>query len=195
MGQSFLTSLGKGLIRSAVNQVGRDGGRVISNNIYGDAHSIPHRNVNSSYYNNMYDNIYTQNKILNESQVYIDKPNFGHYVLWFLLIIFTYGLGCIPLFIRGLYVYNKKTISCYKYQDIEQNNVINVPDRRYSEGYRTEINTKIFSKKICFELPFEYATQQQINEQKTWSAIYTIIGGLPLLFIILLCMFSFIKTF
>lgn len=42
---SFINGLAKGFIRSAVNQVGRDAGRVVSNNIYGDAHSIPHRNV------------------------------------------------------------------------------------------------------------------------------------------------------
>lgn len=37
----FLTNLGKGFIRSAVNQVGRDGGRVLSNRIYGNKHSVP----------------------------------------------------------------------------------------------------------------------------------------------------------
>ena len=42
---SFLKNLAKGFIRSGVNQVGRDGGRVISNQVYGDKHSIPIRNV------------------------------------------------------------------------------------------------------------------------------------------------------
>ena len=32
---SFVKNLAKGFVRSAVNQVGRDGGRVISNSIYG----------------------------------------------------------------------------------------------------------------------------------------------------------------
>lgn len=41
----FLNSLFKGFIRSAVNQVGRDGGRVVSNKVYIDKHSIPIRNV------------------------------------------------------------------------------------------------------------------------------------------------------
>lgn len=44
---SFINGLAKGFVRSAVNQVGRDAGRVVSNNIYGDAHSIPHRNVSA----------------------------------------------------------------------------------------------------------------------------------------------------
>lgn len=35
----FLEQLAKGFVRSAVNQVGRDGGRVVSNKVYGNAHA------------------------------------------------------------------------------------------------------------------------------------------------------------
>lgn len=42
---SFISNLGRGFVRSAINQVGRDGGRVISNKVYGDAHAMPHRMV------------------------------------------------------------------------------------------------------------------------------------------------------
>lgn len=45
---SFINNLLKNFIRSAVNQVGRDGGRVISNKVYGDAHSKPIRITDSS---------------------------------------------------------------------------------------------------------------------------------------------------
>lgn len=41
----LLSQLGKDFVRSAVKQVGRDGGKIISNQIYGDAHSTPVRNV------------------------------------------------------------------------------------------------------------------------------------------------------
>lgn len=44
---NFMSNLAKGFIRSAVNQVGRDGGKIISNQIYGDAHSTPYRNTSS----------------------------------------------------------------------------------------------------------------------------------------------------
>lgn len=43
----LLSQLGKDFVRSAVKQVGRDGGKIISNQIYGDAHSTPVRNVDS----------------------------------------------------------------------------------------------------------------------------------------------------
>lgn len=38
---SFMNNLAKGFIRSAVNQVGRDGGRVISNKIYNNQNYTP----------------------------------------------------------------------------------------------------------------------------------------------------------
>lgn len=45
---SFINNLTKGFIRSAVNQVGRDGGKVISNRIYGNKHSTPIRVIGST---------------------------------------------------------------------------------------------------------------------------------------------------
>ena len=40
-----MSNLGKEFVRSAVRQVGKDGGKIISNQLYGDAHSTPIRNV------------------------------------------------------------------------------------------------------------------------------------------------------
>ena len=44
---SYINSLAKGFVRSTVNQVGRDAGKVISNNIYGEQHSTPYRNTSN----------------------------------------------------------------------------------------------------------------------------------------------------
>lgn len=44
---SILNNLGKIFIRSAVSQVGRDGGRVISSKVYGNKHAVPIRSINS----------------------------------------------------------------------------------------------------------------------------------------------------
>ena len=38
---NFLSNLLRGFVRSAVNQVGKDGGKVISNQIYGNNHATP----------------------------------------------------------------------------------------------------------------------------------------------------------
>lgn len=44
----FLEQLAKGFVRSAVNQVGRDGGRVVSNKVYGNAHATKIQVVGST---------------------------------------------------------------------------------------------------------------------------------------------------
>lgn len=44
---SLLSQLGKDFVRSAVKQVGRDGGKIISNHVYGDAHSTHVREIRS----------------------------------------------------------------------------------------------------------------------------------------------------
>lgn len=49
---NFTEDLAKGFIRSAVNQVGRDGGKVISNSIYGNAHSTPIRGIGKIHITN-----------------------------------------------------------------------------------------------------------------------------------------------
>jgi hypothetical protein len=43
--KSFATQLFQGFVKSAVNQVGRDGGKVISNRVYDDQHSTPFRST------------------------------------------------------------------------------------------------------------------------------------------------------
>ena len=61
----FLGSLGKGFIRSAVNQVGRDTGKVVSNRIYGNAHATPIKGISYSE-GKYYDEI--NNLPINESE-------------------------------------------------------------------------------------------------------------------------------
>ena len=61
---SFLTNLAKGFVRSTVNQVGRDTGKIISNKIYGDAHATPIKGVrheNGRYLNDL-GNIITEHE-------------------------------------------------------------------------------------------------------------------------------------
>lgn len=44
----FIENLAKGFVRSAVNQVGRDTGKVVSNKIYGNAHATPIKGISQS---------------------------------------------------------------------------------------------------------------------------------------------------
>lgn len=146
---SFLSNLGKGFIRSAVNQVGRDGGRVISNSVYGDAHATPIRRVGNSFTNNNHATESTgdltevtadevrQSYIESGYTLKITRTSLGQ-------VIGVALLGVIPLFISSLAffaaairrvwyfftddaVYAKKALVAKR-----------VPDRRYSRGYRVD---------------------------------------------------------
>lgn len=56
-------NLGKEFIRAAVRQVGRDAGRIVSNNIFGDAHAIKIKNTTFDQEQMQYINVETQTPI------------------------------------------------------------------------------------------------------------------------------------
>lgn len=60
----LLSQLGMDFVRSAVRQVGRDGGKIISNKIYGDAHSTPVRNVGEEQACNVSSDIQDASKMI-----------------------------------------------------------------------------------------------------------------------------------
>ena len=66
---NFTEDLAKGFIRSAVNQVGRDGGKVISNSIYGNAHSTPIRGIGKNTHNQFFDE--STNEVISPEEYYI----------------------------------------------------------------------------------------------------------------------------
>lgn len=99
---SFLQELGKGFIRSAVNQVGRDGGKVISNHIYGDAHATPIRHVGQStsgtYFDTETSQPLTPQQILQYATTDGWKPEYSAYK-WshrITLMFWAVLVGCIP---------------------------------------------------------------------------------------------------
>ncbi len=103
---SFISNLTKDFIRSAVRQVGRDSGRVISNTVYKDKHAIPIRHVgnnntntsnNTTIYNNIdysTDNL-RQELIGNGYEAILFESRFISNVL---LLIVTFIIPFIPCF-------------------------------------------------------------------------------------------------
>lgn len=100
---NILSDLGKRLINSAVSQVGRDGGKVISNHLYGDAHATPIRNV--SLKGNQYVNV-TSGEFLTPEDLYAKAiedgftPSVCKYktatkVCWYLIFIFISSVSLI----------------------------------------------------------------------------------------------------
>lgn len=140
---NFFVNLGKGFIRSAVNQVGRDGGKVISNNLYGNAHSTPIRNIcinsTNQYFDEITNEIVSPNELRERAGAEGFKPvvfrnkTIVKIICYILILPFSFlFLPAIGLFIWGIrrltkkYVYMKKTVTTANY----------VTDRRYKTGRR-----------------------------------------------------------
>ena len=129
MKQSFLTQLGKGFIRSAVNQVGRDSGRVVSNQIYRTQHSTPIRIVADANTGNIEipEGYHTKNEYTILKVIYA-----------FFLSLIPF-IGSIILIYRGIVNLCKKTRNLYK----TEQHANYVQDRRCKSGARFVGNTGI----------------------------------------------------
>src|SRR5690606_32163822 len=123
---SFLNNLAKGFVRSAVNQVGRDGGKVISNQVYGNAHSTPIRVISNNQ--SQTQNIDTSNLI--EEKEYIWVKFFWAIIISGLLPI----LGGLIIIYRGFVNYNRKLVKMYR----TENQSVYASDKRYKSGRRYE---------------------------------------------------------
>lgn len=114
---NFLSDLGKGFVRSAVNQVGRDGGRVISNSVYGDAHAMPIRGIYQSKNNQYFDD--TTNEIVSPEElrkraeeegfnVSICKYKTSTKVVWYIISLFSHLFTAIYY---SLCIWDKESLS------------------------------------------------------------------------------------
>lgn len=190
---SFLTDLAKGFVRSAVNQVGRDGGKVISNKLYGDNHSTPIRNIstqNGIYYDELTSAPISKEELREKIASDGFKKSYSISNMGILLKTWGYILGIIcsailyaiypylialPFLIFILFIimkYRFKSISVYKYQDVG----VYREDRRHKSGRRL---AGFKRQKESFNIP---ATE---NEQRTILYIclfYTILAiSMPIL--------------
>jgi hypothetical protein len=125
---SFINGLAKGFVRSAVNQVGRDAGRVVSNNIYGDAHSIPHRNVSAGGAGR----VSSVGKVEDEG-IQLIVPSVGAAWFWgFVGFMFSIIGGVVLLIVGYRKLKNKHT--AYGWQYTSQ--AVYIADGRYKRGER-----------------------------------------------------------
>lgn len=133
-------------IKSAVNQVGRDAGKVVSNQVFKDAHSTPIRNVNSNI------NKHYVGNIENNKNVTRVKDNVFLWILGGMLLVLIPFIGFLVLLIycikkltsKNSYYYEYKTRSIYK------------RDLRYSSGQKY-IGEETYAEKI--EIPILESTR------------------------------------
>lgn len=134
---SFVGNLAKGFIRSAVNQVGRDGGRVVSNKLYGDSHAMPIRGTGTET-TRCYEieEGHEKEHLLKNGYkpAYHIVGNFAFLFYGIILTFFTAGLfGIVPL-IRGIHKYSSGKVTYTKKSLVP----VYVSDRRYKSGGRFE---------------------------------------------------------
>lgn len=150
---SFLSQLAKGFVRSAVNQVGRDGGKVVSNKVYKDRHSTPIRVVSNQQPQNVNLNqapnltlerptIASQSQITgNRSELmakgYEPEPLYGSFIIYFFLLIgasILIFIGPIYFLIKGVIYLTKEHTTFHFYSE----EPVYATDRRYKSGQRLE---------------------------------------------------------
>lgn len=156
----FAKNLGKGFIRSAVNQVGRDAGKVVSNQVYGDAHSTPHRIVDNKTIHNNEDN---------ETSGYIIKSHSTSGIFIRILLAFLCNiLGGIVLLMYGIKKKSKASFATvYKYESVPTYE----NDRRYKSGARYAGDITVKKK---YQMQADSDTEQQnrrIADIYIWSGV------------------------
>lgn len=125
----LIENLGKSFIRSAVNQIGRDAGKVVSNQVYGDAHSTPHRVVGNK---KMISNEYIDTSEGEFAEKEETHSTFGMIVRIALAFAFNF-LGAILLIVYGRKKKSKASLTTvYKYESVPTYE----EDRRYKSGRR-----------------------------------------------------------
>lgn len=163
---SFINSLGKGFIRSAVNQVGRDAGRVVSNQVYGDAHSSPYRNVSR------------KNRIVDVGEkrpegVQVIEPSTGNAIAWAIVGFLFSVFGAIVLLIVG---YKKIKSKHWVYAWQYESQAVYVQDRRYKYGSRYD-GDQLTRRKIKIE-----ANDYEIEQNEKIAKIYLYTGFAVIVF-------------
>ena len=179
--QSFATQLAKGFVRSTVNQVGRQTGNLISNNMYGNAHSVPYRNAGG---NNNADNIILSEALEEQTKPEYVKPGFWKYALWFALCFFFMPWGSIITFCHGLYMYLSKSVKCINYSTHEGF----VPDARYKEGVRSVGQITVKNNLV---LSGNDLTEEIVNAKNDVAKIYMIMGGAVTVILTCLCFIGY----
>jgi hypothetical protein len=127
---SFLGSLAKSFVRSAVNQVGRDGGKVISNKVYGNSHSTP---INQNGSISLEDSIDREN-LQKEKEWPLIK------IFWAIIIsLFLPIIGSLIVLYRAILNLKAKEMTLYRFDS----QPVYSSDRRFTNGRRFEGNRQV----------------------------------------------------
>lgn len=172
----FGKNLAKGFVRSAVNQVGRDAGKVVSNNLYGDAHSVPHRSVNG---NEQPEYIGMEAKEIRTERCDGDSNT---KIVVFILLAFLFNfIGGLILFFIGLKRwFARGTVYGWRFYSAP----VFVLDRRYKDGMRYD-GEQVQRKRVTL-----VADELEVERNTTVARIYLAAGVCIILFMIAVMNFA-----
>lgn len=161
----FINGLAKGFVRSAVNQVGRDAGKVVSNGIYGDSHSTPIRNVSGN-------SRIVDYGIIEDEQMQVIEPSVKKAVIWCIVGLFFGFIGSIVMLIVGYRrLKSKYTVEAWQYQA----QAVYVADGRYKRGMRYD-GRNLTRRKIKIEASeYEIEQNEKIAKIYLWSGFITFV--------------------
>lgn len=163
---SFLGSLAKGFIRSAVNQVGRDGGKVLSNNVYGNSHSTPINSIGNVSQENFEEN----SNLLKEKEYPLIKIIYA-----IILSVCIPVIGSFIVLYRAFVNLKSKQMTMYKLQ----NQGVYSSDRRFSSGQRYD-GSKIVKIPVLIDITEK---EKKVKNFKGISYLIISIGVLIMYFI------------
>lgn len=177
---TFAKRLVKGFVASAVNQVGRDGGRVISNQLYAGNNYTPISNTNNVAPNYGSNNM-SQNHIPSDAMIKTKHFSTGK-MFWLVIASLLFQpIGSICVLIYGILLSIDKSAKVEWYTSERQF----VQDRRYKTGVRP--NGSITIKNTAKI----QATPELLDVKKRNAKIAMIIGSIGLsLFILMMCFAS-----
>ena len=158
---SFLENLAKGFIRSAVNQVGRDGGKVVSNNVYGNSHSTPVNSLGNVSLENFEDN----SNLIKDKEYPLIKIIYA-----IILSVFVPVIGSFIVLYRAFVNLKAKQMTMYELK----NQGVYSSDRRFTGGKRYE------GSKIV-KVPVKIDISEQEKKIKTFKGISYLIVAIGVL--------------
>jgi hypothetical protein len=149
-------------VRSAVSQVGRDGGRVISNKVYGDKHSIPIRNIQNHGVVEVDGNVISAD--------FIPEPwlsnRWWFYVITLIAMPFLFWLYSFLFLGMGITYFAKKETNL----KVKKRVNVYTNDKRYSTGQR------LLGQREQIELVAVEAPEEHRQRYRLKGAIYLIIS-------------------
>lgn len=158
---NFVNGLAKGFIRSAVNQVGRDAGKVVSNDLYGDRHSTPYRNVSGNKRIVEYGDI-------KEEGTQVIEPSNTFAIIWSVIAFPIFIIGPIILLLVGSWKMKRKHIA---HAWVYESQAVYVSDRRRKLGVRYDGDNLTRRKVTVMATDEDMERNEKVAKTYIWGAI------------------------